>query len=665
MDTLKEILTSLEEQKLTRKGQLSEIKSILGIDGESFITSLLQEDFYSQVLGGANFTLKAHLTFAIQKFKEQGITPVFFFTGISLRSETSAIAKRYKRSQRLWEKKINKSQGLDIEKILAKQDVSSIENLREIFKVIRSEGGEVIKCPSYPGFQLAHLEKSISGVMGSLDLLAFGLNKVIVSVDYESGSYTYVLASEVWKGLKVNMRRFIEILVTKGVWTGKKFSKVPVLELLQNFNLPEKDLLEVENFSGLIESEFFLCKDTFKLNFKNLPEIQALIPTKTPEHLYFALCLLPLSSNLISAFIKKVDVMTPPAADSLKYKTLVSKYKPLMRKVYSILNGLFDNSTPGALKGIKTYYWYDEIQPFQLDFEQVKEYNFAQVLAHFETVESLPINLQSAARFHVSLWQDHKDILGTMLRSPETYKISSVESLKLKIFLKIFHCIGFVLPNFEPTLFEWTLTLSQSNFTHQIFLLLELLKLGFLDWKPMTLIKLPESVLKKIAPDNSDLTRLISRVCSLVPPTLSSDTWTSNVDYDLAQFYSMVSYISKVHQYLSEVFLLEEFVSGRLEISLKTVTEYLAQLQTVPLCSVIVGIIVKKVLEGKKLQEIKKEIPQAVDIEADLERAWWLWKEFVNMVWVLTKETDDVREVIDQASKLFKTNLISAGIHVI
>lgn len=663
METLKELYVSLEDLKLVHKGQLSDLKPLLGIDGDSYFTSLLQEDLYSQVLGGANSSI-FKITFALRKFKEKGITPVFFFTGVPLSLETSGISKRYKRSQKLWEK-INKNQGLDIEKILAKQDWSSVENLREIFRIIRNEGGEVIKCPSYPGFQLMHLDKSLCGVMGCLDLLAFGLNKVVTSIDYDSNTYTYVIASEVWQGLKVNIKRFTEILVAKGQWTGKKVTKTAAIDLVQDFNIPAADLHDIEKFAGLIESEFYLCKDTEKVHFKPIPEIQALIPTKWPEHLYYALCLLPLSSGIISSYLKKVDAMTPPIADSLKYKTLVSKYKPLMRKVYSVLNMLFDNSAPGALKGIKVYYWYDSIQPFQLDFEAVKEINFSQILNHFESSQGVCDSLQSAAKFHVHLWQEHKGVLASAVQPAESFRINSVESLKLKIFLKIFHCIGFINQNFEPTLLEWVLTLPNSSFGTQIFLLLELLKLGFLDWKPMTLIKLPESILKKIAPDKSDLSLFISRVCSLIPATLNNDVWTSNVDHDLSQFYSITSYISKVHQYLAEVFLLEEFVLGRVEISLKSVSEYLAQLQPVPLCSVIVGIIVKKVLEGKKIQEISKEIPQAINIEADLERAWQLWKEFVNILWMLTKETDDVRGVVDQASKLFKTSLIEAGIHVI
>jgi hypothetical protein len=666
MEILREVLSYLQELKLVHTSQLSELRPLVAVDGESYIQNMLQEDFYSQVLGGCNFTLKSHLTFALRKFKEKGITPVFIFNGIPLRTETAVIAKRYKRSQKLWEK-MSKHQGVDIEKILIKQEVAGFENLREIYSIVRAEGGEVMKAPSYSGFQLAHLEKNVAAVMGSVDLLCFGLGKIVLEVDFEGNSYSYILASDVFRELKISQKRFSEILISKGLWTGKKLLKTPVIELLQEgiLQVPEKEQPELEKFYNLIDSEFYLSKDLEKVHFKSLAEVQNLFPSKNQEHLFYALCLLPLSSSLLSAFVKKVDVMTPPVADSLKYRALVSKYKPIMRKVYSVLFNLFENPSPGTIRGIKTFYWYDEIQPFQLDFEVVKELNFSAILEKFEVSGEKNVDIQSVCKFHIALWKEAKETFSTLRTGPDTYRLKTLETLKLKIFFKVFHATGLIGINFEPTLFEYILTLSNPVFQSQILVILELLKLGLLDWKSMSLIKVPESVLKKIAPDSDDQAKLISRVCSLVPATLSHDTWTSSVDHDLAQFYSMTSHISKVHSYLSEVFLLEEFISGRVEISNSSVSEYLNHLQLVPLNSVIVGILVKKVLEGKSVVEITKEIPQAIDIVADLEKAWWFWKEFVNVLWLLTKDTDDVRGLLDQASKKFKTTLINSGIHVI
>lgn len=663
MDIRREILSYLHESKLVHTGQVSELRPLIAIDGEAYMQSLLHEDFYSQVLGGCNFTLKPHLTFALNKFKEKGITPVFIFNGVPLKAETSGIAKRYKRCQRLWDK-LSKNQVVDIEKLLIKQDVSSCENLREIFSIIRNEGGEVMKAPSYAGFQLAHLDKSVSAVMGGVDLISFGIGKVVVEIDFEEGVYKYLSASDVLKELKLSSKQFTEVLISKGFWTGRKLVKTAVLDLLQSpAVLVEKDQAEVEKFCSLIDSEFYLSKDSEKLHHKPHPEIQSLIPSKTPEHLYFALTLLPLSSSLVSAYLKKVEVMTPPVADSLKYRALVSKYKPIMRRIYSVLHHLFDAS--GGLKGIKTFYWYDEIQPFQIDFEPVKEMNFDELLTKFENSNEKKIDLQAACKFHISAYMEKKDLATALKTGNDSYKIRNVETLKLKIFLKVLHATGIIGTDFKATLFEHIITLAHPAFQSQTLVVLELLKLGLLDWKSMSLIKVPESVLKKIAPDSHDLALLISRVCSLVPGTLSHDTWTSSVDHDLAQFYSLTSHISKVHQYLSEVFLLEEFITNRVEISNSTVCEFLPQLELVPLHSVVVGILVKRLLEGCALSDIVKEIPQAIDITGDLNKAWWFFKEFLNIVFTLTKDSDEVRGILEQASKKFKTTLINSGIHVI
>ena len=651
MDIRREILSYLHESKLVHTAQVSELRPIIAIDGEAYMQSLLHEDFYSQVLGGCNFTLKPHLTFALNKFKEKGITPVFIFNGVPLREETSGIAKRYKRCQRLWDK-LSKNQVVDIEKLLIKQEVSSCENLREVFSIIRAEGGEVMKAPSYAGFQLAHLSKSVAGVMGGVDLASFGLGKVVVGVDFEEGVYSYIVVSDVLKELSLSSRQFTEILISKGFWTGRKLLKTPVLDLLQSppQALPEKDQAEVGRFFSLIDSEFYLSKDSEKLHHKPHPDIQALV-------------LLPLSSSIVSAYIKKVDVMTPPVADSLKYRALVAKYKPVMRRIYSTLHHLFDS--PGGLKGIKTFYWYDEIQPFQIDFEPVKELNFEELLHKFEASNEKKIDLQAACKLHISAYMEKKDLASGLKSGSDLCKIRNVEALKFKIYLKVLHATGVIGPDFKPTLFEQVVTLAHPLFQSQTLVLLELLRLGLLDWKSMSLIKVPESVLKKIAPDSADLALLISRVCSLVPGTLSHDTWTSSVDHDLAQFYSLTSHIGKVHQYLAEVFLLEEFITNRVEISSASVSEFLPQLELVPLNSVVVGILAKRLLEGASLADLSKEIPQAIDVAGDLNKAWWFFKEFLNIVFTLTKDSDEVRGILEQASKTFKTALINSGIHVI
>lgn len=58
---------------------------------------------------------------------------------------------------------------MDIDKLLIKEDVWSFENLRDVFKVIRSGGGEILNAPSYARFELDNLDKSVPAVMGGVD----------------------------------------------------------------------------------------------------------------------------------------------------------------------------------------------------------------------------------------------------------------------------------------------------------------------------------------------------------------------------------------------------------------------------------------------------------------------------------------------------------------
>ena len=102
------------------------------------------------------------------------------------------------------------------EKKLGKKEVITLESFRKILRIIRNEAAETMKAPSHPGFQLAHLEQILGGVAGGVDLVIFGVQKIIVGFDFESGSYRYILASEVLKLLNVSMQTFIQCFLACG-----------------------------------------------------------------------------------------------------------------------------------------------------------------------------------------------------------------------------------------------------------------------------------------------------------------------------------------------------------------------------------------------------------------------------------------------------------------
>jgi hypothetical protein len=668
MELRKELLQYATELRLVRSGPLSDLKPLIGIDGESFIASLLEDDFLSQVLGGSNFTLRTHLSYHIQNLKERGILPVFFFSGVSFRPEQALISKKVARTSRLWEE-ITKTSDAEIEKLLIKQQVTGLENMREVYSLLRSEECEVMKTPAHCGFQLAHMAKLLRGVGGGLDLCVFGIDKVVVGFDYESASYQYVLASELYRALDVGPAKLLDCLVARGFWNEVKYSKLAPVELLQALQKKEiAELVEprhveaIRAVHALVDSRFYLARDEdCKLHCKAESALRTLMPERNAEHLYFALCLLPLSSELITAFVRRLEVVEPPVADSLKYRTLVHRYRPHMARVYSVLARLLDNG-PG-LRPVKVQYWYDP-QALQLELSPVSELNWDWLVSQLgpqADTASFPLCLAA----HLKAWKENPGLDEMLVGKPVPTQSSSIDSLRFLCMFRLLEVLGFVTPAGKPTLMGKVLSLCKAEFQSELLLVMELIKLGLLDWKPMNTIYLPEAVLKKIEPDTSDYICFISRVCALVQPSLSSDIWKSGLDHDLAQFYSIVRYIAKVSQYIGEVYILEEFVMERLEVNKETVSKAIGLSYMLPLKNVAVGMLVKKLLQGRTVAELKKEFPQATDVEGDLEKAWIFWKEVQKVVKTLTAGEDAVRGIINESSKLFKTALITAGIHVV
>lgn len=672
MEQGKEILSYLYDQNAIRTGPMHELGCLIGIDGDNWILQILQDDFYSQVLGGAHFTLRSRVTYQIKKLKEWNITPVFFFQGLYLHLDTSVIKTRCKIAKKTWNE-ISKGNSIGVEKVLSKHNSLSLESFREIIEIVRSNGGEVMKCPSHVGFQLNHLQKVLGGIIGGPELSIFGVKKIITELDYEIGAYKYFLVDDMIRVFNTTPKKFNTCCIAKGFWTAIKCTKISITDLLQQSKTKEiyeivdvKNKPYIEKFYKLLESEIFLSSDEPKVCVKQGPISDSLVPSKNSEKFYFAFCFIPLSSELLTSFIKKVEIMPHPIADSLKYRTLVHKYKPIMKKIYSLLHQKFDENT--NCRGIKVYYWYDEVQPFQLDFEPIKQLNFEALLPFIDkkSMENAIFDLQFCIKLHKKLWETDKAAISN-LKTPSDPKnaiLLNKDYLKIKVTLRLLESFGLISPQGNPTLFGNVLLLIKSEYQYQMFILLELIKLGLFDWKPMVTILVPETVLKKISVDKEDLIRLISRVSSLIPSSLTGDTWTTSIDKDLSQFYCLLRHISKTYKYLAEAFILEEFIESKIELTKENIIGIDACFDFY-LSSVTVGILVKSFLHGKKIAELKKEFPQIVDLEGDLEKAWILWKEFQNVVKVLARPGDSIRDTITDATKLFKSELLIAGIHVI
>jgi len=148
---------------------------------------------------------------------------------------------------------------------------------------------------------------------------------------------------------------------------------------------------------------------------------------------------------------------------------------------------------------------------------------------------------------------------------------------------------------------------------------------------------------------------------------LKCEPWTGAIDYDLSQFHALVKLITVSFQSLSEVLLLREFLSGRVNHTKALITVG----EALPFSShsnVGLGIAIKKLLLGETLDHISIELPQMADLELDFRRGWHFWKNLLRIL----KTFVTYQSFRDQtfyaefilASKLLKSALIRARLHV-
>ena len=160
---------------------------------------------------------------------------------------------------------------------------------------------------------------------------------------------------------------------------------------------------------------------------------------------------------------------------------------------------------------------------------------------------------------------------------------------------------------------------------------------------------------------------LISRVFSLVQPTLKEEPWTGETDYDLAQFHSLLNSIFSHYQQVYEALVLKEFISGK-EFN-KNAIEAVKKSPMLPYPHPALGIAIKRLLLFDDINQLIKEMPQIEDIYLDFHRGWMFWNNFVRIMNIFKShnavpEASFMNEIM-LASKKLKTALLRARIHVI
>lgn len=252
----------LNSQDLIHDSQIEILKgSTIAIDGNKFFQSQLPRDIWSEATGSViPETIISMVNEQIDLFIKHNITPIFVFPGVSSSAKLATALDTKKPSSnrskkknnatvdfqedfswalqdkfanvrdKAWEE-FNSSRKLSSESYFAQLDPNVTTGIKKILiSQLKARNCSVFSTPYRVPAQLSLLsrppQKVVHSCLGSIDLLLYGVERVILELDIVEGVVQWVQLSEVLTANNFSHRLLVEACILAGYGACQTFPSV-------------------------------------------------------------------------------------------------------------------------------------------------------------------------------------------------------------------------------------------------------------------------------------------------------------------------------------------------------------------------------------------------------------------------------------------------------
>ena len=661
MESHQQFVKILESKGLIRIGELSDLSGHIGIDTELWLSQIIPDDHKSEMMGSISMSLRPNIQSEANRLKSLGLTPLFVYPGIPIFEKAKLSLSQ------LWsndEREISKSLSESPKKYIEFPYISS--------ELLRFIGCKTFRACYLASSQLAYLLNTgvVNCILGTTDLLFYDVPKIIVEI--MQTRYKYIESKEVFDCLKIGKLELIQAFLLSG-YLNQINCGMPLVSILESLKFIGIDHLtdqaeQINNLIKCLECSIALSYDSLSLFSNGSSELYGQI--QSPE-IFKALHKLNISPLNLLVLSNSKFYEKPPIADSNNYRRLIRSLLDIKSTTLSILSAL--PTAPPIRTPVKVQTWLsnteDEVQIKQINFINWKITQDSLKQALLAQKKNFP-DLQFCLKWHIDDFESNK----TLISPHPQAENPTLDCMKSKILFIFLESIGYIFSNGVPTLFGNSFLKVDPEWQQSAFYLQELLKYGMLNGRTLRqseYLQISEEQFEKncvILTDDSSrhAILLISRVFSLVQPTLNEEVWTGQVDYDLAQFHSLVYAIFRNYQQLFEAIALKEYLT--LVEDICDPAGLVRKSPLLPVPNPALGVAVKRLLILEDVEKVAAEMPHMTDLFLDLQRGWMFWKNFVKIMAVFKQynavpDNSFINE-ISFASKKLKEVLIRARIQV-
>lgn len=337
--------------------------------------------------------------------------------------------------------------------------------------------------------------------------------------------------------------------------------------------------------------------------------------------------------QVVNNLIGGVLLEAPPMVDSEEYRRMLNELLDLRGRTLSLMTGAMHEQF--SVRRIVTVRWFDPT-----------EYE----LPHPEPVISLLRDLRNIRLGQAEITSDLAKLkrnsvsLSTVVAiqaartssgtpTPKSHVdadiLSTLDEALYSILLHALVLRDHLTPDRQPTVLGKALEGASATFEEECFLVLELIKSGYITSNRLNVI--PPVDEKKMK--NEKEMSLLIRICSLLPMRLTSSPWTGPLDQELMGFQEVVKALYRSLRNLLEVSLAALFLNRKIHLPPHEYAPLAFHLPFYQQSNIAMGLVLKAFLsDGQSPSSLSPTFPNCVDIVGDLKNAYEFWSEVMKMV---------------------------------
>jgi hypothetical protein len=656
----------LSERKLLQTGQVATLAHTrLGIEGTNWLKKITINEPFQVATGGAPLTLVHTLETELDKFKKAQVKPFFVFSGLSLvkkdRPFTSGSDSRALIRSSAWEAYYNGEIAEAAALFESAEKHISLNFLSEVFLYFHEHGVEFMRAPYFSWPQLAWLADSKQGhvqtVYGGLELLLFGVSRIVLNIDFEKGTFEWVDHATILRELNMNQDQFIDSCILAGFDLCLTFP--PLLDALFSFRAAYEMVkaygsgrIAVETHSNhpqvqnsnyielyirtkniirhhLVFTTNCICEP---LNKQTCPsDLHELIGPRLPNALYFLLCQGGTLPQVINNLLSGALLEAPPLVDSEEYKHMISSLIDIRSKTLAILTLFLHESF--KRRKVVTIRWFDPLNEYELDHNYRPDIimHLKCYVRYADIMNQLKVNNISPKDIGLSFVIQMLLDLGPPDLTVYDEPVFTQEEMIVAILLQGLEIRGYLAPDRQVKALGRALSLVDRKYAEEVFVIIELLMKGQLHSAPLRtpqrrpLLEAHSSQAKEIS--------LISRVVSLLSMSYHGDKpWSGPIDHELMGFSSIVKALLRSLRNLTEMLAAHLVITHKARFAPEGYTDVLFRLPFLRESSTAMGVVIKYYLLGDDMLALESKFPACKDITGDLKNAFTFWDQVMRVI---------------------------------